>query len=121
MLRYLLMATLVANVSGAVIAAEQSPAETQKNFNHKYQDYLRADSQMLLPFPKLEVQEWRKIHELHPLKKVYIEPGKYYNNKIYTFTLYQIAGEDIYYLDAKGGFWGMDELFYGPISGKDMQ
>jgi len=55
------------------------------------------------------------------LHQVYQEPGKYYNSKVYVFTLYQEEVDGgAYYLDATGGFWGMDELVYGPLSAQDV-
>lgn len=120
MVRYLFMLLFLAQIPGIGAAAEISPDEIQEKFNRKYQDYLRADSQMLLPFPKLEAHEWKKILETRLLKQVYSEPGKYYNNKVYTFTLFQDVAEDSYFLDAKGGFWGMDELFYGPLLANEL-
>lgn len=98
--------------------AEATPDELQENFNRKYQQYLGADSQMLLPFAAIEAQEWRHIQESRPLLKIYSEPGKYYNQKVYTFALYRAGDTGEYYLNAKGGFWGMDELTYGPLTEK---
>ena len=98
--------------------AEPTADGLQAGFNRKYQQYLGADSQMLLPFALIEAHEWKHIQEGRPLLKVYSEPGKYYNQKIYTFTLYQAGDTGEYYLNAKGGFWGMDELTYGPLTEK---
>lgn len=105
----------------AMPAGQQTNSEIQTGFNQRYKDYLGVDSQALLPFPKLEVQEWKKIIASRSLKIVYTEPEKFYNNKVYSFTLYQVADDGSYYLDAKGGFWGMDELVYGPITMKELK
>lgn len=122
--QFFIVFVLVLSCSGAAISAEApaAPASSaiQQGFNSKYKDYLNADSQMLLPFPKLEMAAWKKIQEGQQLRKVYSEPGKYYNNKVYTFTLYQAADDGAYYLEAKGGFWGMDELVYGPLEERDL-
>ncbi len=91
----------------------------QEQINHKYRNYFGADSQTLLPFTKVEIQDWKNIRANKTLKRIYVEPDKYYNSKVYTFTLYQATDDGRYYLDAKGGFWGMDELIYGPINEKE--
>ena len=96
-------------------------AGMQQRFNQKYATYLQADSQALLPLPQLEKPAWKKLQESRPLRKIYSEPDKFYNNKVYVFTLYQATGDGSYYLDAVGGFWGMDELVYGPLSERDLQ
>lgn len=101
-----------------IAMAEATPDELQEKFNRKYQQYLGADSQMLLPFTAIEAQEWRRTQESRSLLKMYSEPGKYYNQKVYTFTLYRAGDTGEYYLNAKGGFWGMDELTYGPLTEK---
>ena len=87
----------------------------------KYQAYLQPESQSLLPLPPIDKAAWKNIVERRPLRVVYREPGKYYNNKVYTFTLYQATDDGAYYLDAKGGFWGMDELAYGPLTVEQLQ
>jgi len=104
---------------GAV--AQQEAADLREGFNRKYQDYLTAGSQALLPFPRLEKAEWKKLLESRPLRKLYSEQDKYYNSKVYSFTLYQADDDGSYYLDAIGGFWGMDELVYGPIPARDLR
>ena len=102
-------------------AADFSPETLQQNFNRKYQQYLRADSQMLLPLPSIEMAEWKRMLERGGLEKIYSEPNVYYNAKVYTLTLFHAKESGEYYLDAKGGFWGMDELAYGPFSEKDFE
>lgn len=119
---FLLLASLEGIAAELVIpGGQQITSEIQIGFNQRYKDYFGANSQILLPFPKLEVQEWKKVIENRPLKIVYTEPDKYYNNKVYSFTLYQVTDDGSYYLNAKGGFWGMDELVYGPILEKDLK
>lgn len=103
-----------------IAAAAGAPA-VQQRINQRYQDYFGPDSQALLPFPQLEAAEWHRLQAARPFIKVYTEPGKYYNSKVYTFTLYQAADDGSYYLNAKGGFWGMDELVYGPISEAELK
>jgi hypothetical protein len=123
---YFLILLLVASLEGiaaehAIPAGQQITSEIQTGFNQRYKDYFGVNSQALLPFPKLEVQEWKKVIASRLLKIVYTEPDKYYNNKVYSFTLYQAADDGSYYLDAKGGFWGMDELVYGPLTEKELK
>ena len=95
-------------------------SDLQQQVNQKYRNYFGADSQALLPFNKVEVKDWKILSTNKVLKRIYTEPDKFYNSKVYTFTLYQAAEDGSYYLDAKGGFWGMDELIYGPISKKEL-
>ena len=102
----------------AIAIAGAATDELQEKFNRKYQQYLGADSQMLLPFTAIDAQEWKRIQESRTLLKVYSDPGQYYNQKVYTFTLYRAGDTGEYYLNAKGGFWGMDELTYGPLTEK---
>ena len=115
------LAAALALLLAMPVFAEPASDELQAGFNRKYQQYLGADSQMLLPFTLMEAQEWKRIQESRPLHKVYSEPGKYYNQKVYTFTLYRADDSGEYYLNAKGGFWGMDELTYGPLTEKTFE
>jgi hypothetical protein len=92
----------------------------QAAFNQRYQTFFGADNTSLLPLPALDKHEWKRMREQKTLHQVYQEPGKYYNSKVYVFTLYQEEGGGAYYLDATGGFWGMDELVYGPLSAQDL-
>jgi hypothetical protein len=103
---------------GSAMADDDS---IQSRFNRKYQDFLTQSSQSLLPLPKISVPDWKKMLETGALKKIYVDPDRFYSNKIYTFTMYQAEDGGSYYLDAKGGFWGMDELVYGPINAVDLQ
>ena len=112
---------ILGGVVHAAGAAEPSPEELQKKFHEKYQQYLRSDSQMLLPLPSIEITEWKRLLTGSGLEKIYTEPGVYYNAKVYTLTLFRAKESGQYYLDAKGGFWGMDELAYGPLSEKDFE
>lgn len=93
----------------------------QAAFEQRYRDYLGAGSQALLPFPKLEKPDWKKLQESRPLNTVFSAPDRYYNAKVYTLTLYQAEDDGSLYLDAKGGFWGMDELVYGPLKESDLK
>lgn len=93
----------------------------QQKFNHKYREFLSQTSQSLLPLPALSKADWQKIRQARALEVIYTEPDKFYNNKTYTFTLYQATDDSSYYLDAKGGFWGMDELIYGPLNAQDLR
>ena len=115
---WLVLGLLIATMQGW--AAESSPETLQQNFNRKYQQYLRADSQMLLPLPTIEMAAWKHMLESGVLEKIYSEPNVYYNAKVYTLTMVRAKSGE-YYLDAKGGFWGMDELAYGPFSEKDFE
>ncbi|HSH97066.1 MAG: hypothetical protein ACAH07_03860 [Methylophilaceae bacterium] len=90
-------------------------------FDQKYQDYFGTNSQSLLPFASIEKSDWKKLQASRPLKVVFVEPDKYYNSKLYTLTMYQATDDGQYYLDVKGGFWGMDDLIYGPLSAKELQ
>jgi len=99
-----------------VLAIAVGTLDIQEKFNRKYQSYLTAESQALLPLPPLDMQEWTRIQESRPLRLIFREPGRYYNNKVYTLTLYRATDSEEYYLNAKGGFWGMDELAYGPFT-----
>lgn len=116
--RYKSLVAVLALLLAMPAFAELTPDELQAGFNRKYQQYLGADSQMSLPFALIEAHEWKHIQESRPLLRVYSEPGKYYNQKVYAFTLYRAGDSGEYYLNAKGGFWGMDELTYGPLTEK---
>jgi len=101
------------------VAAVEADA-LQAAFNQRYQTFFGADSNSLLPLPAIDKQDWKRMREKKALRQVYQEPGKYYNSKVYVFTLYQDEDGGAYYLDATGGFWGMDELVYGPLSAQDI-
>lgn len=108
---------VLALIAADVFGAEIPPAEAlQAGFNLKYQDYLTPASQMLLPFPRVEISAWKALQAARRFSVIYSEADKFYNNKVYQFTLYRAEDDGSYYLDAKGGFWGMDELVYGPLS-----
>ncbi|HEY0268104.1 MAG TPA: hypothetical protein VGC12_02600 [Methyloradius sp.] len=106
---------------GMATIAYADETALQEAFNQKYQDYFGANSQSLLPFATMEKSDWKKLQVSRPLKTMFIEPDKYYNSKLYTLTMYQASDDGQYFLDVKGGFWGMDELVYGPISLKELQ
>jgi len=109
---------IILSLASIAIADETS---LQARFDQKYQDYFGANSQSLLPFISIEKSDWKKLQASQPLKVVFVEPDKYYNSKLYTLTMYQTSEDSQYYLDVKGGFWGMDDLIYGPISAKELQ
>lgn len=115
-LAQLLLAALLAFRLGAA-PADTPP--TWERFETRYQSFLGAGSQALLPFPQLEPQAWAAL-EQRGLTRVYAQPGVYYTGKSWTFTLLR-AEDGRYYLDAKGGFWGMDRLFYGPLAPSQLQ
>ena len=96
-------------------SAHAEDASIQSAFNARYRNYFGSESQSLLPFSTLEKPAWQELQQTRKLEEVYREADKYYNSKVYTFTLYRDVQNGQYYLDAKGGFWGMDELIYGPI------
>lgn len=110
--------TLCLALSMGAMAEEDN---LQQRFNQKYREFLSQTSQSLLPLPSLSKPDWQKIRQIRPLKIIYTDPDKFYNNKTYTFTLYQATDDSSYYLNAKGGFWGMDELTYGPLKIEDLQ
>ena len=105
-----------------VLAASQASADSvQETFNRKYRDFLSQNSQILLPLPPLSKAEWKTIGETRLLQPIFSEPNRFYNSKTYTFTMYRDEQSGDYYLDAKGGFWGMEELIYGPLRETDLQ
>jgi hypothetical protein len=114
---WVLSASLAMHVMSA---AAVDAAAVQAAFNQRYQTFFGADSNSLLPLPAIDKQDWKRMREKKALRQVYQEPGKYYNSKVYVFTLYQDEDGGAYYLDATGGFWGMDELVYGPLSAQDI-
>ena len=111
----------VSIVFTVLLVANAQADEVLDRFNHKYRDFLSRDSQALLPLPTLSKIEWKKVQETSSLNILFVDPDRFYNNKTYTFTLYQVTDGGQYYLDAKGGFWGMDELIYGPLDAAALQ
>ena len=108
--------------SGYAMANEVDIAEKlQQQINEKYRHFFGPDSQSLLPLNKMEISDWKALRANQTLKRLYTESDKFYNSKVYTFTLYQSTENGSFYLDATGGFWGMDELVYGPFSATDLQ
>lgn len=93
----------------------------KEKFNKKYSEFLSQNSQSLLPLPEINKSDWLKIRQTRPMNRIYTDPDRFYNNKIYTFTLFFAADDGTYYLNVKGGFWGMDELIYGPLSLQHLQ
>lgn len=112
-----LLLALAAPGARAVDSAEV----VQQKFNAKFREFLSQDSQSLLPLPQLEKTEWQNILATRLLQQLYSEPNRFYNSKSYTFTLYRDRESGSYYLDAKGGFWGMDQLIYGPFGDSTLQ
>lgn len=102
-------------------ASLASADSVQETFNRKYRDFLSHNSQALLPLPQLSKAEWKTLGETRQLQQLYSEPERFYNSKTYTFTMYRAEQSGDYYLDAKGGFWGMEELIYGPLQETDLQ
>lgn len=103
------------------VRAEPDNAEAlQQRFESRYQAYLSPDSQSTLPFEKLELADWKALSASGKLTPVFSKPDVFYFGKIYVFTLYQ-ADSGPYYLHAKGGFWGMEELAFGPIAPDRLQ
>lgn len=100
---------------------EDASSHVQEKFNLKYGTSLSQNSTSLLPLPQIDKSDWKKMLEARPMTRIYSEPNRFYNNKTYTFTMYRDDESGRFYLDAKGGFWGMDELVYGPLNGKDWE
>ena len=109
------LALLLALASTAA-AADVSAEVVQHRFNTKFRAFLSQDSQSPLPLPQIEQAEWRTLKQGRRLQKIYSEPNRFYNGKSYTFTMYRDDQTGVYYLDAKGGFWGMEELVFGPMN-----
>lgn len=102
-------------------AMAEPETELQQAFNQRYQNFFAANNQALLPFSRMEKEDWKKLFAAKPFRLIFTEPNKFYNNKAYTFKLYQSPDDHTYYLDAIGGFWGMEELVYGPIPEADLK
>lgn len=111
----LLGLVLFAMTPAALADELTDPARLQTQINQRYAEYFGPDSQSLLPFPVIELPVWKQLRARRELQRIYSEPDKYYNSKVYTLTLFRAVDDGSYYLDAKGGFWGMDELVYGPL------
>jgi hypothetical protein len=129
-MKYLLMILLAGLPVLPLLADEKSntPSDSVvtphfdalKAFNAKYATYLRAESQTPLPLPEIAKTDWPRLSAGLGLRKIFVEPDRFYLAKVYTFTLYQ-AADGRYYLDVKGGFWGMDQLYYGPFDEADLK
>lgn len=104
----------------SVKAAHSTPEDIQRSFESRYQTYLVSSSQNALPFDKLEKSAWKALQASGGLKQVFTKPDVFYIGKTYVFSLYQSA-DNQYYLHAKGGFWGMEELAWGPIKQEQLQ
>jgi hypothetical protein len=101
-------------------AADTATETLQQRFESRYQTYLSPGSQSVLPFEKLELEAWKALQASDDLKPVFSQPEVFYVGKTYIFTMYQ-AKNGQYYLHAKGGFWGMEELVWGPIPQEMLQ
>lgn len=97
-----------------------APFDAQQAFNTKFATYLRAESQTPLPLPAIAKADWPALAARLKLSKVFVEPDRYYLAKVYTLTCYRTE-DGHYYLDVKGGFWGMDQLYYGPFTEADLK
>lgn len=113
-MKYLLWLALALISLGTVQAAGSSSEELQQRFESRYQTYLSPGSQSALPFEKMESAAWKSLLASGDLKPIFNRSGVFYLGKTYVFTMYQ-SGHGQYYLHAKGGFWGMEELAFGPI------
>ena len=103
------------------VNAEESSAEKmQTNFETRYREFLASDSQGKLPFNELTKSDWKTLTANEHLKIAFQKQDVFYQGKTYVFTLYQ-STQGKFYLNAKGGFWGMEELVYGPISSEMLQ
>lgn len=104
----------------SAIAAEANTDKLQSNFETRYQTFLAPNSQSKLPFDELTKPDWKKLQADTDLKIAFQKQNVFYQGKTYVFTLYQSA-DGTYYLHVKGGFWGMEELIYGPIAAEKLQ
>lgn len=101
-------------------AVEADADKLQNNFETRYQTFLAPNSLSKLPFDELTKAEWKKLQADSELKIAFQKQDVFYQGKTYVFTLYQ-STDGRYYLHAKGGFWGMEELIYGPIAAEKLQ
>jgi hypothetical protein len=72
---------------GSAMADDDS---LQNKFNRKYQDFLTQTSQSLLPLPQISVPDWKKMLETGYVKKLYVDPDRFYNNKVYTLPCIRV-------------------------------
>lgn len=114
------LSLLLVLLQGVAQAADDPAQDLQHRFEARYQSYLTPASESLLPFPELELPVWKSLLVTGDLKPVFSRHQVFYNSKTYDFTMYR-SGDGRYYLNAKGGFWGMDELVYGPIAAELLQ
>ena len=92
-----------------------------ERFYQKYRTFLQQENQTPLPLPQIEKQDWKKLQANQTLEVVFKLPDMFYLNKTFAFTIYQSKENGSYFLDAAGGFWGMEELVYGPLIKSDLQ
>jgi hypothetical protein len=116
-----LLATLILALAPLAAQADDDAGQRiQQQFDTKFKNFMGSSSDALLPLSKLEKPDWEKLRSTHAMKQIFVERDVFYNAKTYTFTLFQDESGQ-YYLDAKGGFWGMDELIYGPFDQSALQ
>lgn len=101
--------------------AEEDAEPLQATFNKRYADYFQAGSQAALPFARMDKQDWKKLFSAGDFQLMFSEPERFYGGKSYTLKLYRETGKNLYYLDAIGGFWGMEELVFGPIPEQELK
>lgn len=116
----LILALLLALSNRPLSWAADDAAVLQQHFEQRYQSYFTATSQALLPLPTLDKSAWKRLRAKRTLQPVFVAPDRYYNAKLYTLTLFQDE-DGVYYLEAQGGFWGMDTLVYGPLRQADLE
>ncbi len=114
----LVVALLLLHIS---VAFALTDAELQQAFDQRYQTYFAAGSQVALPFGQMDKTAWKAMRESRTFRRVFTEPNRFYHSKSYTLSLYQATEDGAYYLDAVGGFWGMEELVYGPITEQEQR
>lgn len=101
--------------------AEDIENSLQTAFNKRYADYFQAGSQAALPFVRMDKQDWKKLFSGGDFQLIFSEPERFYGGKSYTLKLYRETGKNLFYLDAIGGFWGMEELVFGPIPEQELK
>lgn len=101
--------------------AEDIEGSLQTAFDNRYADYFQAGSQAALPFTRLDKHEWKNLFSSGNFQLIFTEPERFYSGKSYTLKLYRETSKNQYFLDAIGGFWGMEELVFGPIQEQELK
>lgn len=101
--------------------AESVENSLQTAFDKRYADYFQAGSQATLPFARMDKQDWKKMFSGGDFQLIFSEPERFYGGKSYTLKLYHETAKNQYFLDAVGGFWGMEELVFGPIPEQELK